>query len=154
MPREKDQTHERNSPFGRRCDREELGNELNWVDFNGDFALPGQGKSFTLDDLSHDPEAKRVAQGFLQYLKVLAALKDVRDHSRLNRRTPIITAGMATVGGGAWQQKLQLDGVSIPATYAFLRAHGLDQLEWASCATSTGLSRGSTPWPVATCFSG
>ena len=106
----------------------ELGNELNWVDFNGDFALPGQGRSFTLDDLARDPEAKRVAQGFLQYLKILAVLKDVRDHSRLNRRTPILTAGMATVGGGAWQQKFQLDGVSIPATYAFLRAHGLDQL--------------------------
>ncbi len=56
------------------------------------------------------------------------ALKEVRDHSRLNGSTPIITAGMATVNGGAWQQKLQLDGVSIPATYAFLRAHGLDQL--------------------------
>jgi hypothetical protein len=35
---------------------------------------------------------------------------------------------MAAVTGGAWQQKLQVDGVSIPATYAYLRAHGLDGL--------------------------
>ncbi len=106
----------------------ELGNEINWVDFNGDFPVPGQGKSFSLSDLSYDPEARRVAQGLLQYLNVLAALKEVRDHSKFNRHTPIISAGMATVGGGAWQQKLRLDGVSISATYAFLRAHGLDQL--------------------------
>jgi len=106
----------------------EAGNELNWSDFNGDFPIPGQGKAFTVNDLSRDPEAKRVAQGFLQYLKVLAALKEVRDHSKLNQHTPIISAGMATVSGGEWQQKLHLDSVSIPATYAFLRAHGLDKL--------------------------
>jgi non-reducing end alpha-L-arabinofuranosidase len=106
----------------------ELGNEINWTDFNGDFPVPGQGKAFTLQDLSRDPEAQKVARGFLQYLKVLAALKDVRDHSRLNRQTPIISAGMAAVTGGAWQQKLGVDGVSIPATYAYLRAHGLDTL--------------------------
>src|SRR5580704_2903042 len=73
----------------------ELGNEINWTDFNGDFPIPGQGKSFTFDDLSRDPEARQVAQGFLQYLKVLAVLKEVRDHSKLNQHTPIISAGMA-----------------------------------------------------------
>jgi hypothetical protein len=106
----------------------ELGNEINWTDFNGDFPIPGQGKAFTVEDLARDPEAQQVARGFLQYLKVLAALKEVRDHSKLNQRTPIICAGMAAVTGGAWQQKLGVDGVSIPATYAFMRAHGLDRL--------------------------
>jgi len=52
----------------------------------------------------------------------------VRDHSKLNQHAPIISAGMAAVSGGPWQQKLGVDGVSIPATYAFLRAHGLDKL--------------------------
>ena len=106
----------------------EAGNEINWPDFNGDFPVPGQGKAFTLDDLSRDPEAKQVAAGLLQYLKVLAVLKEVRDHSKLNQHTPIISAGMATASGGAWQQGLQLDSVPIPVTYAFLRAHGLDNL--------------------------
>jgi hypothetical protein len=106
----------------------ELDNEINWTDFNGDFPIPGQGKAFTLEELSQDPEAKKVAQGFLQYLKVLAVLKDVRDHSKWNKRAPIISAGMAAVTGGEWQKKLKVDGVSIPATYAFLRAHGLDNL--------------------------
>jgi hypothetical protein len=106
----------------------ELGNEINWTDFNGDFPIPGQGKAFSLEDLSRDPEAQQVARGFLQYLKLLAALKEVRDHSKLNQHTPIVSAGMAAVTGGAWQQKLGVDGVSIPAAYAYLRAHGLDNL--------------------------
>jgi hypothetical protein len=106
----------------------EVGNEINWPDFNGDFPVPGQGKAFTLDDLSYDPEAKQVAEGLLQYLKVPTVLKQVRDHSKLNQHTPIISAGMATGSGSAWQQKLQIDSVSIPVTYAFLRAHGLDNL--------------------------
>ena len=106
----------------------EAGNEINWPDFNGDFPLPGRGKAFTLDELAHDPVAKKVAQGLLQYLKVLGVLKQARDHSKLNQHTPVISAGMATASGSEWQQKLQLDSVSIPVTYAFLRAHGLDQL--------------------------
>jgi hypothetical protein len=106
----------------------ELGNELNWTDFNGDFPIPGEGKAFTLEDLSRDPEAKKVAQGFLQYLKVLATLKDVRDHSKLNKHAPIISAGMAAATNSQWLQSLKVDAVSIPATYAFLRAHGLDNL--------------------------
>ncbi|MBU6451656.1 MAG: hypothetical protein KGS72_07770 [Cyanobacteria bacterium REEB67] len=106
----------------------ELGNELNWADFNGDFPVPGQGKAFNLSDLSHDPEAKRVAQGLLQYLKTLKTLKEVRDNSQLNKNTPLITAGMAACSGGIWQAKSKIDGVSIPATYSFLRARGLDDL--------------------------
>jgi hypothetical protein len=106
----------------------ELGNELNWSDFNGDFPLPGEGKAFTLQDLSKDPEARRVAQGFLQYLKVLTALKDVRDHSKLNRHAPIIAAGMAAAANAQWLRSQKVDAVSIPATYAYLRVHGLDDL--------------------------
>lgn len=106
----------------------ELGNELNWTDFNGDFPTPGRGKSFTFADLSRDPEAKKVAKGLLQYLKVLKTLKEVRDNSKLNKNTPIITAGMAASTGSAWQAKSKIDGVSIPATYQFLRAHGLDDI--------------------------
>jgi hypothetical protein len=65
----------------------ELDNEFNWADFNGDFPVPGEGKIFELKDLSTDPEAKKVAEGFLQYLKCLSALKDVRDHSKSNSGT-------------------------------------------------------------------
>jgi hypothetical protein len=62
----------------------ELDNEINWADGNRDFPLPGEGRIFGLNDLTRDPEARRIAKGHLQYLKVMAALKEVRDHSKLN----------------------------------------------------------------------
>jgi hypothetical protein len=59
----------------------------------------------------------------------LAALKEVRDHSRLNRTTPIISAGLvAAPDGGKLYNNKKEDMVSLPATLAFLRAGGLDAL--------------------------
>jgi Glycosyl hydrolase catalytic core len=105
----------------------ELGNEINWADFNGDFPVPGKGKIFGLDDLSKDPEAKLVAKGYLQYLKCLAALKEARDHSRCNKNTPIVLAGLVYYHG--WPApKQKLDGVTLDATVQFMQAHGLDKL--------------------------
>jgi hypothetical protein len=107
----------------------ELGNEINWAAFNPEFPLPGEGKILTLQDLADDPEGKEIAKGFLQYIKVLAVLKDVRDHSRLNRNTPIISAGLVSAKDGEklYNNKKE-DMVSLAATIAFLRAHGLDSL--------------------------
>lgn len=107
----------------------ELGNEINWAAFNPEFPLPGEGKILSLSDLSNDPEGKQIAKGFLQYLKILAVLKDVRDHSRLNRKAPIILAGMVSAPDGEkiYNNKRE-DMVSLPATMAFLRANGLDSL--------------------------
>jgi hypothetical protein len=107
----------------------ELGNEINWTAFNADFSLPGQGKIFGLDDLYQDPEGRKIAQGFVQYLKSLAVLKDIRDHSKANQRTPVISAGLAignNVPGRSWNP--ELDGVAINATLDFLRVNGLDKI--------------------------
>jgi hypothetical protein len=107
----------------------ELGNEINWAAFNPEFPLPGEGKILSLDDLAHDPEGKQIAKGFLQYIKILQALKDVRDHSRLNKSTSIISAGLVSAKDGEklYNNKKE-DMVSLAATIAFLRAHGLDSL--------------------------
>ncbi len=106
----------------------ELGNEINWTAFNPEFPLPGKGMNFGLDDLYYDPEAKQIAKGYLQYLKILAQLKDVRDHSKLNHHTPIILAGLADDGAEGLRRKSKTDSVSINATVQFLRANGLDKL--------------------------
>jgi hypothetical protein len=107
----------------------ELGNEINWAAFNPEFPLPGEGKILGLDDLAHDPEGKQIAKGFIQYIEVLTALKEVRDHSRLNKSTPIISAGMVSAGDGEklYNNKKE-DMVILSATIAFLRIHGLDSL--------------------------
>jgi Glycosyl hydrolase catalytic core len=106
----------------------ELGNEINWAGFNPEFPLPGEGKVFNLAELSSDPEGRKIAVGYLQYLKILAALKQARDASSLNRGTPIISAGLSPAGpartdppGGRRE-----DAVTINATLQFLRAHGLN----------------------------
>jgi hypothetical protein len=106
----------------------ELGNEINWVAFNPEFPLPGEGKVFSLTDLSNDPEGRKIAAGYLQYLKIIAVLKQVRDASSLNRKVPIISAGLSPAGpprtnppGG-----IREDAVAINPTLQFLRAHGLD----------------------------
>jgi hypothetical protein len=107
----------------------ELGNEINWTGFNADFSLPAQGRVLNEKDLASDPEGRKIAQGYLRYLKTLAALKDIRDHSTLNRRTPIISAGLADLGdSGKWLRIVKADAVSVDATLHFLRANGLDQL--------------------------
>jgi hypothetical protein len=106
----------------------ELGNEINWTAFNQDFPLPGKGMVFGLADLQTDPEAEQIAKGYLQYLKVLAVLKQARDGATLNRNTPIILGGLAGGGPEGPEANSRLDKVSIDATLDFMRAHGLDNL--------------------------
>jgi hypothetical protein len=78
----------------------ELGNEINWAAFNAEFPSPGEGKVLGLGDLDQDPEAKQIAKGFVQYIKILGALKSVRNNSRLNKNTPIISAGLVSAQDG------------------------------------------------------
>jgi hypothetical protein len=106
----------------------ELGNEINWTGFNPEFPLPGEGKVFSLGELSSDPEGRKIAAGYLQYLKILAVLKQVRDASSLNRGTPIISAGLSPAGPARTEPPggLREDAVTINATLQFLHAHGLD----------------------------
>ncbi len=107
----------------------ELGNEINWAAFNPEFPLPGEGKILSLQDLAKDPEGQQIAKGFVQYVRILTVLKEVRDRSRLNRNTPIISAGLVSAKDGEklYNNKKE-DMVSLAATIAFLRSHGLDLL--------------------------
>jgi hypothetical protein len=106
----------------------ELGNEINWTAFNGDFPIPGEGRIFGANDLLADPEARQIAEGFRAYLQSLAVLKDIRDHSRLNRATLLISAGLSDPGPAGPRPEPKTDAVTISATLEYLRAHGLDAL--------------------------
>jgi Glycosyl hydrolase catalytic core len=102
----------------------ELGNEINWALWNHDLS-GGTGRVLTLQDLSRDPEGRQVAKGYLQYIKVLAVLKDIRDHSKLNQHTPILSAGLAPWEPPSTGSKN--DAVGLSATLQFLRANGMDK---------------------------
>ncbi len=109
----------------------ELGNEINGPYFNGDF-LPEQasGRVLGINDLKNpaDPEGRAIAASYRAYLKITAALKEVRDQSRVNRETPILSAGLADGGMPGKRPGQKLDGVSIPGTLEFLRENGIDSL--------------------------
>jgi hypothetical protein len=106
----------------------ELGNEINWTAFNGDFPIPGEGRVFGEADLMRDPEAHQVADGYRAYLLTLSVLKDIRDHSRLNRGTPILSAGLSDPGRPGPRPGSKTDAVTIGATLRYLRANGVDAL--------------------------
>ena len=109
----------------------ELGNEINGPYFNGDF-LPAlaSGRVLGISDLDNpnDPEGRAISASYRAYLRVLAALKDLRDHSKANKTTPIILAGLADGGLPGRKSGQRLDGVSIPATLAFMRRNGVDTM--------------------------
>ena len=69
-----------------------------------------------------------IAAGYRVYLKALAELKNVRDSSRLNKTTPIISAGLADDGPPGNRPGAKTDGASLPDTLLFLHEHGLDEL--------------------------
>jgi hypothetical protein len=107
----------------------ELGNEINTSGYNADIAEPGSGRVLSVKDLNNpkDAEARVIAGGFRNYIRVADALKTVRDHSKLNSQTPILLAGLADWGppsSKAWDGYL---GVSLPDTIQFLRQNGVDQ---------------------------
>jgi hypothetical protein len=106
----------------------ELGNEINTSGYNADIAQPGSGRVLGIADLNNpnDAEARAIADGFRTYIRVAEALKGVLDRSRLNNKTPILSAGLADWGppsAKAWDNDL---GVSLPDTIQFLRQNGLD----------------------------
>jgi hypothetical protein len=107
----------------------ELGNEINAADFNGDFLARGTGRVLGVSDLSNpnDAEVVAVTSGLRGYVKIAAALKSVRDASKLNKATPIISAGLADFGLQREKTTHRTEAVSIPATIEFLRQNGIDK---------------------------
>ena len=101
----------------------ELGNEINNSQFNGDLPTVGRGRELRLADLNNpnDPQAQQVAMGYRAYVRLVAALKELRDHSVVNRQTPIISAGLSQVHSSPFE-------VTIRDVIEFLNQNGIDKL--------------------------
>lgn len=107
----------------------ELGNEINSPAFNGDFlVVNGQARVFGHDDLRHNPRARDIAAGYRRYLETLVSLKYLRDRSRLNGTTPILSAGLADPGSEGPRPRSKTDAVAIIGTLRYLRENGMDTL--------------------------
>jgi hypothetical protein len=107
----------------------EIGNEFNTVGYNADFPAQNSGRILGLKDLNNpnDAEARQIAAGYLQYIRIMAVVKDVRDHSKLNKATPIITGGLANVGPPGPKSFNNQLATSVADTIAFLGQHGVDR---------------------------
>jgi hypothetical protein len=108
----------------------ELGCEINTSGYDSDIPTPGTGRVLGLSDLNNprDPEGPAIADGYRNYLRVMEALKTVRDHSKVNKTTPIISASMGNVGlpgPKSWNGDV---AVSLPDAIQFLRENGMDKL--------------------------
>jgi hypothetical protein len=101
----------------------ELGNEINNSQFNGDLPSAGKGRELRLADLNNpnDLQARQVAMGYRAYVRLMAALKDLRDHSNLNRQTPIISTGLSQVHSTPFE-------VTLRDTIEFLNQNGMTKL--------------------------
>jgi hypothetical protein len=108
----------------------EVGNEINSPPFNADFAAPGPGRPLELADLNNpgDLRGRAVAAGYRAYLKILATLKDLRDHSEPDKTTPIILGVSAWWGAPDQPKYAGMTGASMNGSIEFLRQNGLDKL--------------------------
>lgn len=104
----------------------EIGNEINWTPFNGDFRVPGRGMAIGINELQHDPQYRSVARGFQIYIDTLREIHAIRETLGVNRATPIISAGLTDFGPAGASTGMGLDAVSPDATIAYLRMFGLD----------------------------
>jgi hypothetical protein len=107
----------------------ELFNEIGNPAFNGDLPIVGPRGGYLLgfNELL-EPAYADVARGYRNYIRVLAALKEIRDGLTVNKLTPIISAGLNTPGDAPEGTKLNVteDEVSLKGVLTFLRANGLD----------------------------
>ena len=110
----------------------EVGNEINTSGYNADIPIPGSGRVLGVSDLNNpgDAEAHAIANGYQVYIKILAALKELRDRSKFNQHTPIITAGLAAPGRPASKAPSWAGGVAISLadTIELFRRNGADHL--------------------------
>jgi hypothetical protein len=108
----------------------ELGNEINTAGYNGDIPEPGSGRVLGLADLNNpnDPEGPAIANGFRNYLRIMEALKNMRDHSKVNRTTPILSGASGDWGLPSAKSRSKQLGVSVPDAIEFLQENGMDKL--------------------------
>jgi hypothetical protein len=101
----------------------EVGNEINWA-FNGDVAARNaSGRTYgTASDVGEMPA---FLQGLDRYIELLKVVQDLRNSSRINRDTLVITAGMARVRP-EFAASVKADVVDSGLTLSLLAERGLN----------------------------
>lgn len=76
----------------------EIGNEINWTDFNGDLPLDDPGIVIGIDNYESWEGRARVELGFQRYAELLREARQALLGSRQNGAVPLLSAGIVTPG--------------------------------------------------------
>jgi hypothetical protein len=126
----------------------ELGNEINWTQFNGDFPVPAAGRVLTLAQLENDVEGIQIAKGLDKYLNVFRELRSARDASSKNAHTPLVVAGLVETKSGWINPKSGADAADMEATIAYMRQKGLDDVVDAYSVHTYAGADGNLDWSL------
>ncbi|WP_457094731.1 hypothetical protein [Microvirga sp. P5_D2] len=75
----------------------QVGNEINWADFNGDLPIVRPGLSWSRIEDMPDPARSTFEKGIRVYAQLIAITQRLRDSRPNMQRVPIITAGLTDI---------------------------------------------------------
>lgn len=103
----------------------ELGNEINWADFNGD--LSANATSSYSGALASLPEREAYEEGMRRYVQIVRIVSNLRNTSIVDGRMKIISAGLATIPEDFAAQK-HAHYVAPSDAINLLRSYGIDEI--------------------------
>jgi hypothetical protein len=104
----------------------EVGNEINWADFNGDLPVGLAGGIFDESTLARLPERMRVLEGFRKYKEALETSRQILQSSRAGRSALLIAAGL--YAPGPWVKQSQGSALALSTTKAIFDELGISAL--------------------------
>lgn len=101
----------------------EVGNEINWADFNGDFPVGAQGQIFDEQSLSKAVDHDRILAGFRKYKTALDVARAALGASASGRDTLLVSAGLYEPS--PWTIKSNGSALSLAATKSIFDQMGI-----------------------------
>lgn len=101
----------------------EIGNEINWADFNGDFPVAEQGRIFDEQSLGRASEGNRILAGFRKYRTTLDIARTALRASAAGRGALLVAAGLYEPS--PWTIKSNGSALSLPATKSIFDQLGI-----------------------------
>lgn len=103
----------------------EVGNEINWSDFNGDFPVAAEGQIFDEQSIGLTAESARILEGFHKYRLSLEISRELLHASAAGQNALIISAGL--YAPSPWTLKSNGSALSLAATKALFDRFGITQ---------------------------
>ncbi len=101
----------------------EVGNEINWADFNGDFPVAAQGQIFDGQSLDRAPGRDRILAGFRKYKATLDIARATLRASASGRNALLVSAGLYEPS--PWTIKSNGSALTLTATKSLFDQMGI-----------------------------